>query len=475
LAAEAEAKRIAEEQARLAAEAEAKRIADEQARLAAEAEAKRIADEQARLAAEAEAKRIADEQARLAAEAEAKRIAEEEQARLAAEAEAKRIADEQARLAAEAEAKRIAEEQARLAAEAEAKRIAEEEQARLAAEAEAKRIAEEQARLAAEAEAKRIAEEQARLAAEAEAKRIAEEQARERLVKNPTDPIGKSIGALVKQTEATNLEQNRLLKELEDVVAGKEQDLKDLKEENDLREQNIFVEPKPFKSITKENEKIELIKIDLDAVILRNKKKILDLEGLLEDRVKTVNDPNDATNAYYRELISQLKAEQEASIRRREMLVSSLEQIKIATGLERKRRIKRASYDNDEDRYTQDREMLNSLRRTVSVGDTPYAVQDFDFGRKRSDNIEILKDIGNVESGYYLVMAVHSNVDKRDEFLIKVISSGYKEVDFFYDVSTSEYYIYYKKFGTINEAESALETKVDKPYTQNLSLIKIEN
>ena len=178
----------AAEQARIAAETEAKRIADEAARLAAEAEAQRVADE----AAAAEAARVAAEaaeQARVAAEAEAQRVA--------AEAEAKRIADEAAaaeaaRVAAEAEAQRVAAEaaeQARLAAEAEAARVAAEaaEQARLAAEAEAKRIADEAAaaeaaRLAAEAEAKRIADEAAaaeaaRLAAEAEAKRIAAEAA----------------------------------------------------------------------------------------------------------------------------------------------------------------------------------------------------------------------------------------------------------------------------------------------------------
>ncbi|MBD8270482.1 MULTISPECIES: S-type pyocin domain-containing protein [Pseudomonas fluorescens group] len=129
----------AAEDVRLAAEAEAKRIADEAAaaeaaRIAAEVEAKRVADEAAaveaaRVAAEAEAKRIADEAAaaeaaRIAAEVEAKRVADEaaaaEAARVAAEAEAKRIADEAAAAEA-AEAARIAAEaaeQARLAAEA---------------------------------------------------------------------------------------------------------------------------------------------------------------------------------------------------------------------------------------------------------------------------------------------------------------------------------------------------------------------
>ncbi|MBO7403631.1 MAG: translation initiation factor IF-2 N-terminal domain-containing protein, partial [Clostridia bacterium] len=88
IAAAREAKRQAEEEARLAAE-----------KAAAEAEAKRRAEEEARIAAEkaaadAEAKRRAEEEARLAAE------------KAAAEAEAKRRAEEEARIAAEAEAKR---------------------------------------------------------------------------------------------------------------------------------------------------------------------------------------------------------------------------------------------------------------------------------------------------------------------------------------------------------------------------------
>ena len=106
----------------------------------------------------------AEEAARIAAEEEAKRLAEEEAARIAAEEEAKRLAEEEAaRIAAEEEAKRLAEEEAaRIAAEEEAKRLAEEEAARIAAEEEAKRLAEEEAaRIAAEEEAKRLAEEEA--------------------------------------------------------------------------------------------------------------------------------------------------------------------------------------------------------------------------------------------------------------------------------------------------------------------------
>jgi len=307
------------------------------------------------------------------------------------------------------------------------------------------------------------------------AKALEKSNAEERLINNPTDNIGKSMNELVQQTEESSIEQAQLLKELETAVAIKEKDLKELKEENDFSEQNIYVEPKPFKSISEENARIELLKINLDTVIIRNKKKIILLESMLQDRVNTFNDPNDETNLYYQNLIATLKSEQENSIRNRESLVSSLEQITIATGFERKRRIKRAAYDNDQDRYTQDKKMLNSLKENVSLRETPLAIEAIDFGRERNSNIQILKNIQYTESGYYLVLAVHSDVSKRDEFLVQVISSGYKEVDFFYDVNTSEYYIYSKKFNAIDDAERALRTKLDKLYNQNITIFKIEN
>lgn len=297
----------------------------------------------------------------------------------------------------------------------------------------------------------------------------------ESLSQIPTDKIGKNLSELVSQTEITNNRRAQLLKDLESVIAIKEKDLKDLKEENDLSEQNIYVEPKPFKSISKENEQIAQLRINLDTVILRNKKKIIALESLLRDREEAFSDPNDETNLYYKNVIAALKSEQEKAVRSRASLVSSLEQINIATGIERKRRIKRAAYDNDQDRYTQDRKMLASLKENVSISETPLAYEATDFGRERSNNIQILKNVDRAESGYYLVLAVHNDVSKRDEFLVKVMSSGNKEVDFFFDVNTSEYYIYAQKFDSIGEAERALGTRSDAPYNRNMSLIKIEN
>ena len=117
---EAIAKQKAKDEERLQKEREQARIRQEEERKeverkAAEAEARRKAEEEARRKAEEEA-------ARKAAEEEARRKAEEEAARKAAEEEARRKAEEEA-------ARRAAEEEARRKAEEEAARKAEEEAA----------------------------------------------------------------------------------------------------------------------------------------------------------------------------------------------------------------------------------------------------------------------------------------------------------------------------------------------------------
>ena len=92
--------------------------------------------------------------------------------------------------------------------------------------------------------------------------------------------------------------------------------------------------------------------------------------------------------------------------------------------------------------------MLQKIKETTPLRNQPFKSEDFDFGEEQSSNIQILKNIDYVENGYYLIIAVHSDIDKRNEFVTKVLASGRTDVDFFYDVKTSKYYIYYDKFDT---------------------------
>ncbi|GGK31876.1 hypothetical protein GCM10007962_27780 [Yeosuana aromativorans] len=459
----AQAKQLAEtqakeaEQTRLEAEAKAKAEAEAKVKAKQLAATKAKEAEQARLRAEAKAKAEAAAMAKAEQEAQAKLLAatkarEAEQARLEAEAKAKAEAEAKAKAEQEAQAKLLAETKAREA-----------EQARLEAEAKAK----------AEQEAKAKEAEQARLAAETNAKAEAAAKAKENL--KPMDAATKSLNDLAKQAQADKAKQEALLTKLEETVANREQDLKDLKKENDLSEQGIYTEPKPFVSVSAQNAALESLKVQIDDVINSQDIKIVKLENLYNERVKNGAKEQDSIAMIYLNEILILKKSQSEAKRSKANLVSELEEIKNLTEIERKRRIKRAAYDNQEVRYKKDMAALNDIKQNTPPSSAPLTVDDFDFGEDLGNNIQIVKDVKNEESGYYLVIAVHSDVAKRDDFLRKAVSAGQKNINFFFDVNTSKYYIYYEKFDTIEEARKAMQLKGSKPYNSKMSMVKIEN
>ncbi|OUR91877.1 hypothetical protein A9Q87_08730 [Flavobacteriales bacterium 34_180_T64] len=490
--AQAEANRKLDVNTKLKAAADAKAQKETIAKLAEERKAQEAADAQARLIANQKAKEVADAQAKelaeqkeldaIEAKIEAERIAEAK-----AEARAKIAADK--KIKAEIEAKQIAEENARVAAEAQETLLAEQKvidtsnaQAKLLADQKAKDVAQAKIRLLAEQEAKAetealailLAEQKAKEEAEAQAKLIREQKAKEELITNPKDAHGKSMFALMQQTETSETTQNKLLKRFDEIIEIKDQDLKDLKEENDLSEQGIAVGPKPFKSITEENNTLNSIKTDLDNVIRTRSKKIEELKALYDDKYVADTITNDEVYLFYKKTIKRLTSEQLKAINVRTKLETRLEDIKIATEFERRRRIKRAAFDNEEERHIQDRATLLDIKQSTSVTSEQLKPEDFDFGEAQRNNIQILKNVKNVENGFYLIIAVHSDVDDRNDFLSKVVASGRSDIDFFYDINTSKYYIYYDKFNSIEEANAALKLKENTAYNIKMSLVKIE-
>ncbi|MEJ2112977.1 MAG: PorP/SprF family type IX secretion system membrane protein [Flavobacteriaceae bacterium] len=377
--------------------------------------------------------------------AEETRLKEEEEARLIAEQE------EQERLAEEERVKVELQEQERLAEEA---RIKEEQEAQ-------EKLAEEE----------RLAEE-ARLKAEEEA-RIRTEEMDEIVLSAPGDENAQSMNDLIELTENSKIEQQQLLIRLQEKVDVKQQDLDDLKKENDLSEQGIFLEPKPFKSISAENRIIAAIQSDLDNLINSQESQISELERLYDARLKEIPE-NDATNKFYLIKIQELKSIQSEAINTRTNLTTSLETIEVATEVERKRRISRAAYNNEQDRYQKDRAVLNYIKQSTPISDTPLKPENFDSGEV-IENIQILKGVTNAEKGYYVVVAVHTDVEKRDEFLRKAVAAGESNIDFFFDVNTSKYYIYYKKSDSLDSVNQTLQSKGSKPYNSNMSVVKIED
>jgi hypothetical protein len=88
--------------------------------------------------------------------------------------------------------------------------------------------------------------------------------------------------------------------------------------------------------------------------------------------------------------------------------------------------------------------------------------------------MQIIKNNKNVETGYYVILAVHNDVSKRDAFVTKTVASGDKNVNFFYDGNSSKYFIYDAKFDNLQEATQLLEEKGSKPYNGKMVIVKIE-
>ncbi|OEK08335.1 hypothetical protein A8C32_02465 [Flavivirga aquatica] len=314
------------------------------------------------------------------------------------------------------------------------------------------------------------AEEAARLKAEQDAKAN-----KLRSVPVPTDQVTVEMNNITRLTEGAKTRQKDLLIRLQETVASKEKDLKDLKEENDLSERGIVKGPKPFRSVTAEKRVLEALKVEIDEAIKSQNEQVRELEGLYKERLEKVSSPTDETNIFYKAKIQELKTEQFQTIKLKLDLISKLDEIKVETEIERKRRIKKASFDNEQDKYLKDRATLNKIKQNTAISSTPLTSKDFDFGQKQSGNIQIIKNVKNVESGYYLVIAVHSNVTKRDDFLRKTVASGQANINFFYDVTTSKYFIYYDKFDNLSQAQKAMISKGSKPYNSEMSMVKIEN
>ena len=513
LKAEEEAKRISEENQ--AAEAlKAKQIAEQKAKEEAERlekerqdqeEAKRI-DEEKKAEEALKAKQLAGQKAKEEAERlekerleqeEAKRIAEEKKA---AEAlKAKQLAEQKAKEEAERlekerqeqqEAKRIAEE----------KRASEELKAKQLAEQEAKNEAERIEKIKAEERAKRETFEQnqqelekARKAIKEARRKEAERQEEERLklaeqakiakqekelkrISNPVSKTDKALKKLSDATEKSSSKQADLLERFNKAVELKNENLKSLKEENDLSEKGIKVnKPKKFVSVTKQNRELESVRNDLEKSIKDRNDKINELEELYNDINEVDTIVNDVVMLYYKKEINRLKTEQKEASQAKIDLDNRLTTIQTAIEFEKRRRIKRAEYDNDEERYAQDRARLENLKRTTSPSTTPLNSEDFDQGDIVENNIQILQNVKNVIEGVYVVIAVHETEEKRDEFVTSAIAEGLNTIDFFYDVNTSKYYIYSQKMNSIQDANNAVvKNKGTKPYNTKMSVIKIE-
>lgn len=435
--------------------------------------------EEARLKLEAERAEIE----RQRQQKEAKRKAEIATEKAKAEEEQRKRELEAAKIKAEEERKQLEEAKKRAEAIAAQSKLVEEQKAKAQQEAESK-VQKEDEILTSEIDESKVENdisqntdveqepaEKLNVSDNSNQETLAEEE----VIPEADDEESQTLKILTEATQKIKDEQRQLLENLSESIAIKQQDLNDLKEENDLSEQGIYQAPKKFKSVAAENAKIEAIKDEIEKIEQEQEAKMIELEALLITRKRKFRKDRQGINDFYKNALEQLKQEQLRIKNYKIALIANLEKIRVATDFERKRRISRAAYDNQQDRYNKDKATLERIKATTQESTTLLTEEDFDFGEEQTKNIQIVNNVVNEEPGYYMVIAVHDDISKRDEFVAKVVASGEKNVNFFFDVKTNRYFIYYEKFDQIEAARSAMNDKGSKPYNTKMSLVKIEN
>ena len=433
------------------------------------AEASKIASEKAAadLKAKTEADKILKDKLALEnkAKADAALLAKQEADKL--KAEANRIASEKAAsdLKAKTEAKEKLAADAKAALDAKARL----ESDKLKAIADAKAKAEADVKYKAEVEKQKIID-AAKAKADAEAERIrkVEESRKADLNKSDAD---KSLDYVKNLLDQNKKIKDQSLARLDSIANSRLNDLKDLKEENDL---GIAKAPKAFVSASAQNKALENLKNELLQSSKTQSEFLAQYQDEYNKRLLAIPNKDDATNKKYAADIEKLKAEQAKSELAKNNLLTKLDQIKIDIDIEKKRRIKRAAVETGQGRFELDRASLKRIKETTTPSPTPLTSADFDFGDPENNN-QILKKIENTQSGYYLVLAAHNSVAKRDAFVTKVVSAGLPSVDFFFDINTGKYYIFTKKYDSLDESSNALESRGNRPYNGKMFVVKIEN
>ena len=448
--------------------------------------------------------------AEAAANAEKNRLANEEAARLkAAEDKAKleapvNIQAEKDRLAAE-EAARIkaaadkAKAEAAAKAQAEKDRLASEEAARLKSAEKAKsdkaraaaaaKTQAEKDRLAAE-EAARLkaaadkAKAEAAAKAQAEKDKLSTEEALRK--KLESDESNKAVEAFKKDIETKSNASDELTKSLEAIVKERDADLKEFLLENTLNADGTVRGPKGFVNTKEENAKLENLKSRISLNKVEFDKLIRDFEAsniqrLKEIKAKGISDTDaKPLNDYYQKMLNDLKQKRETFNRLEKEADLKIQKIKDEKEAERLRRIKKADYDSETERNRRNQEYLEGLKKNQEVvGGNDTAPKNKEGESTNNPNaiidIPIIKKLTDVSAGYYLVLKTFSNLEETKAYLSTVISAGGgANVNFFYNLHNSTYYVYIAKADTMGDANQELKAKGTKTYNKNMFIAKVE-
>lgn len=128
------------------------------------------------------------------------------------------------------------------------------------------------------------------------------------------------------------------------------------------------------------------------------------------------------------------------------------------------------------ERYQKDVSENNKIEPTkpVESAEINKALKDNIVDANNPTKIEIIRNLKNVEDGFYIVTKIFADTNERDEFARKLTDSGEVKSSFFYNINNFMYYVYTKKFETANEAIYEYKNCINKPLFEGVFIVQIQ-
>lgn len=303
--------------------------------------------------------------------------------------------------------------------------------------------------------------------------------------------------------EANKNIQDILISKLDSLVYTMNEDLSELKntEIEDL-ERSKQLEAQSYESISKTSQLSLQLKKDLAENRkvysgLMNKAQRIALEKNNEYKKKVRENSKADTAKPNKEvaIIDIYKKMELDQARRDELNEALLKKIDSLGGekkIELKRRISKATFYSREARNFDDKLALVRLKKyqneaqksqsqntvhkkvnQLNLREIKEAVEQDTLTAVNRSKIQVLDNLKEVPTGYYIVLGDFIEAEDRDQFIMKLIDTGEFNSSFFFNVNILSYYVFTKFFYTEEEALYEYKQKSGQELYEKMLIVKI--
>ena len=303
--------------------------------------------------------------------------------------------------------------------------------------------------------------------------------------------------------EANKNIQDILISKLDSLVYTMNEDLSELKntEIEDL-ERSKQLEAQSYESISKTSQLSLQLKKDLAENRkvysgLMNKAQRIALEKNNEYKKKVRENSKADTAKPNKEvaIIDIYKKMELDQARRDELNEALLKKIDSLGGekkIELKRRISKATFYSREARNFDDKLALVRLKKyqneaqksqsqntvhkkvnQLNLREIKEAVEQDTLTAVNRSKIQVLDNLKEVPTGYYIVLGDFIEAEDRDQFIMKLIDTGEFNSGFFFNVNILSYYVFTKFFYTEEEALYEYKQKSGQELYEKMLIVKI--